>query len=77
VAWAQVLPAVPGTLLGVPLGLGLFLAADGGGTLTVPPVWWLVAAVLVTLLAVAALASVPARIGARRPAAEILQAETA
>ncbi len=36
-----------------------------------------VAAVLATLAAVAGLAAVPARVGARRPAAEILQAETA
>jgi putative ABC transport system permease protein len=74
---AQLLPALPGTLLGIPLGLGLFAAADHGGLLTVPPAWWLVVAVLVTLAAVAGLAAVPARIGARRPAAEILQAETA
>ena len=74
---AQLLPALPGTLLGIPLGLGLFAAADHGGLLTVPPAWWLAVAVLVTLAAVAGLAALPARIGARRPAAEILQAETA
>jgi putative ABC transport system permease protein len=74
---AQLLPALPGTLLGIPLGLGLFAAADHGGLLTVPPAWWLAVAVLATLVAVAGLAAVPARIGARRPAAEILQAETA
>jgi hypothetical protein len=33
--------------------------------------------VLATLAAVAGLAAVPARVGARRPTAEILQAETA
>ncbi len=76
VAWALVLPAVPGTLLGIPLGRGLFLAADGGGVLTVPPIWWLAAAVLAIVAAVAAMASIPARAGARRPAAAILQAET-
>jgi putative ABC transport system permease protein len=74
---AQLLPAVPGVLLGIPLGLGLFAAADHGGRMTVPPAWWLAAAVLATLAAVAGLAAVPARVGARRPAAEILQAETA
>ena len=77
VAWAQVLPAVPGTLLSIPLGIGLLLAADGGGQVTVPPAWWLAAVVLATLAAVAVLASIPALIGARRSAAEILQAETA
>jgi putative ABC transport system permease protein len=74
---AQLLPALPGALFGIPLGLGLFAAADHGGLLTVPPAWWLAAAVLATLAVVAGLAAVPARIGARRPAAEILQAETA
>jgi putative ABC transport system permease protein len=77
VAWAQVLPAVPGALLGIPLGLGLFLAADGGGVLTIPPVWWLAAVVLAILAAVAVMASIPALIGARIPAAQILQSETA
>ena len=74
---AQLLPAVPGVLLGIPLGIGLFAAADHGGLITVPPAWWLAAAVLATLAVVAGLAAVPARVGARRPAAEILQAETA
>jgi ABC-type lipoprotein release transport system permease subunit len=77
VAWAQVLPAVPGALLGIPLGLGLFKAADGGGMLTVPPVWWLAAAVLAILAAVAVMASIPALIGARIPPSQILQSETA
>ena len=74
---AQLLPAVPGVLLGIPLGIGLFAAADHGGLIIVPPAWWLAAAVLATLAVVAGLAAGPARAGARRPAAEILQAETA
>jgi len=74
---AQLLPALPGALLGIPLGLGLFAAADHGGLLTVPPAWWLAVAVLAVLAAVAGLAAIPARVGARRPAAGILQAETA
>ena len=77
VAWAQVLPAVPGTLLGIPLGLALFLAADGGGQVTIPAVWWLAATVIGTLAAVAVLASIPAQIGTRRSSAQVLQAETA
>jgi putative ABC transport system permease protein len=74
---AQLLPALPGAVFGIPLGIGLFAAADHGGMLTVPPAWWLAVAVLATLAFVTGLAAVPARIGARRPAAEILQAETA
>ena len=74
---AQLLPALPGAVFGIPLGIGLFAAADHGGLLTVPPAWWLAVAVLATLAVVAGLAAGPARVGARRPAAEILQAETA
>jgi putative ABC transport system permease protein len=74
-ATAQVIPALPGVLLGIPLGIGLFaVAAQGVGTV-VPPASWLAAAVLGTLVAIAGLASIPARIGARHPVAEILQAE--
>ncbi|HEY1918594.1 MAG TPA: ABC transporter permease [Streptosporangiaceae bacterium] len=73
---AQVIPALPGAILGLPLGLGLFeAAAQGHGVSGLPPVLWLVAAVLGTVLVVAALTSVPARIGLRRPVAQMLQAE--
>jgi putative ABC transport system permease protein len=79
VSAAQVLPALPGALLGIPLGIALFAAANGAGTraLTIPPAWWLAAAVLGTVLAVAGLTAIPARLGARRPAAAILQSEAA
>jgi putative ABC transport system permease protein len=73
----QLLPALPGAVVGVPMGIGLVLAADDGGTFTVPPAWWLAAAVAVALAVVVVLTAVPAWIGARRPVAEILQAETA
>ncbi|MGH3191014.1 MAG: hypothetical protein ACRDPY_35865 [Streptosporangiaceae bacterium] len=47
------------------------------GDVASPPALWLVAVVAGTLLTMAALTTIPARIGARRPAAEILQAEVA
>jgi predicted lysophospholipase L1 biosynthesis ABC-type transport system permease subunit len=72
---AQVLSALPGAILGIPLGFGLFIASVHGGIL--PPVTWLAGAVLGTLVAMAALTVVPARIGARQPVAEVLQAEAA
>ena len=75
IAAGQVIPAVPGALLGVPLGIGLYAAASSSGRVVIPPAWWLAAAVLGTLLAAAALAAIPAWLGTRRPAAEILQAE--
>ena len=68
---------MPGALLGIPLGIGLYAAASRAGRVVVPPAWWLAAAILGTLLAMAALASIPALAGTRRPAAEILQAEAA
>jgi putative ABC transport system permease protein len=72
---AQVLSALPGAILGVPLGIVLFKAV--GGHQTAPPsALWVVAAVLGTLLAVAGLTAVPAKIGARTPAPQILQSET-
>jgi hypothetical protein len=76
-AAAQVLPALPGALLGIPLGIGLFAAANGGRVVTLPPAGWMAAAVVGILVAVAGLTTIPARIGAGRPAAEILQTETA
>jgi putative ABC transport system permease protein len=74
---AQLLPALPGALLGIPLGIALFKLASGGGRLAIPPAWWLAVAVLGILAGLAVLTSIPARIGARQPVAEVLQAELA
>ena len=71
---AQVIPALPGAILGLPLGIGLFKVA-GHGLNGLPPAGWLVAAVPGSVVVVAALTSVPARIGLRRPVAEMLQTE--
>ena len=71
IAVAQVLAALPGAFLGVPLGIGLFKLAGGAGP--VPPAPLLVAAVVGTLLVVAALASIPAQLTASRSVAETLQ----
>jgi putative ABC transport system permease protein len=76
-AAAQLLPAIPGALVGVPLGIELFAAANGAGLVVIPPILWLIAAVVAILVATAILTSIPARIGARRPVAEILQSEAA
>jgi len=72
---AQVLCALPGAILGIPLGVGLFKLAVKHGSL--PPVTWAAAAALATLVATAALTIVPARLGTRQPVAEVLQSETA
>ena len=77
IAAAQVLPAVPGVLLGIPLGIGLFDVAAQGTGVVVPPVSWLAGAALGTLVVLATLAAIPARAGARRPVSPVLQADSA
>ncbi len=75
-ATAQLLPALPGALAGIPLGL--FAQWFFGHQNTPQPVtpWvWLVPPAL--LLATAALAAVPAGFAVRRPVAETLRAEAA
>jgi ABC-type lipoprotein release transport system permease subunit len=73
---AQALPALAGAILGIPGGIGLITAVDPDST-TIPPLWQLLVVVPGTVLVVAALTALPARIGARRPTAEILQSELA
>jgi putative ABC transport system permease protein len=75
-AAAQVIPAVPGAILGVPVGIALFAVASHTGRVTVPAAAWIAAAVVATLVVVGLLAAIPARIGARRPVSPILQSET-
>jgi putative ABC transport system permease protein len=72
---AQVLPALAGAILGIPGGLALFAAVSD--ETANPPLWQLLAVIPVTVLVVAALTTIPARMGGRRPAAEVLQAELA
>lgn len=74
---AQVLPALAGALAGIPGGIGLFAAANQGGYSGTLPVWWFIAVVLLTVAGVAGLTAAPAWSGARRPIAEVLQAEAA
>jgi putative ABC transport system permease protein len=77
-AAAQVLPALVGAVLGVfPGGFALFEAINavtGGDSdrATLPSLWQLSALVLATVLVVAALTAVPARLGGRRPVTETL-----
>jgi putative ABC transport system permease protein len=74
---AQVLPALAGAVLGIPGGLALVAALNSGEESANPALWQLLAVVPVTVLVVAVLTTIPARLGARRPAAEILQSELA
>jgi putative ABC transport system permease protein len=76
-AMTQVIPALPGAILGLPLGIGLFKVVSRNGLNGFPPLLWLIAAVFGTVVVVAGLTTVPARIGLQRPVAEMLQTETA
>lgn len=73
---AQVLTALTGAVLGIPGGIGLYIVVYPDEA-PIPPLSWLLAVVAGTVLVVAALTTIPARFGARRPVAQILQAETA
>jgi putative ABC transport system permease protein len=74
---AQVLPALIGALLGIPGGFGLVEAVRqrSGSVITAPPVWWLAAVVIGAVVVVAVLTAMPARLGARRSVAVVLQTE--
>jgi len=79
-AAAQVLPALAGAVLGIfPGGYGLFAAVIGitGGDssrATLPSPWQLMAVVVATVVVVAGLTALPARLGARRPVTDGLTA---
>jgi len=70
-----VLSALPGAIVGIPLGIVLFKAVAGHQTGS-PSALWVAIAALGTLLAVVGLTTIPALIGARIPAPQILQSET-
>ena len=70
---AQVLPAFAGAVLGVAGGLALWAAI--GDDETNPTYWQLFAVVAGSVLVVAALTTIPARLAAGRPVTETLRAE--
>jgi putative ABC transport system permease protein len=72
---AQLLPGLIAACVGIPAGLLLYQLAGGHVTEATPPLLWLLAVIPGTLIVVAAVTAIPARLGARRPVAEILRAE--
>ena len=72
---AQLLPGLVAACLGIPLGLLLYVVAGGDLNEAQPPLLWLLAVIPATLIAVAFVTWMPARIGARRPVAEVLRTE--
>lgn len=69
------LPALPGAIIGIPLGIGAYHLLASGTPLSVPPAWQLAGVFLATLLAVTVLTAIPSMLSARRPPAQILQTE--
>lgn len=69
---AQALPALAGAVLGVPGGIGLYMAVYPDRA-PIPPLGWLVAVVAGAVMVLIVLTGLPARAGARRPVAEVLQ----
>jgi putative ABC transport system permease protein len=74
-ATAQLLPGLLAACAGIPAGLLLYAIAGGHLKEAMPPLLWLLAVIPATLIAVASVTWLPARIGARRPVAEILRTE--
>jgi putative ABC transport system permease protein len=72
---SQLLPALIGACLGIPAGLALYDAGGGDLSKAAPPILWLLALIPGTLIVVAALTAVPARIGANRPVADVLRSD--
>jgi putative ABC transport system permease protein len=72
---SQLLPGFVAACLGVPAGLALYELAGGHVDKASPPILWLLAVIPATLIAVAALTAIPARIGANRAVAEVLRSE--
>ena len=69
------LPALPGAIIGIPLGIEVYHLLTSGTPLAVPPAWQLAGVFLATLLAVTVLTAIPSRLGARRSPAQVLQTE--
>ena len=72
---SQLMPGLFASCLGIPLGLALYQLAGGHVSEASPPVLWLLAVIPGTLIVVAALTAIPARIGANRAIADVLRSE--
>ncbi|GAA3111347.1 putative ABC transport system permease protein [Kribbella aluminosa] len=73
---AQLVAVLPGSVLGVPLGMGLLkVVTTSGDAYKLVPSWWFLLVVLGTWLVTSALIAIPARFGGRLPTARILRAE--
>jgi putative ABC transport system permease protein len=69
---ALLIPAVPGAIVGIPLGLLFVTAASHGSRATTPSTLWLACTCLCVVAVIAVLSAIPARIEARRSAMVVL-----
>jgi putative ABC transport system permease protein len=74
-ATAQLGPALLAAVVGIPLGLALYRFGGGNPNRDSPPAVWLAAVIAGTLIAVAVLTAIPARLGAHRSPAEVLRSD--
>jgi putative ABC transport system permease protein len=72
---AQLLPGFVAACVGIPLGLAMYQLAGGHVADANPPLLLLLAVIPATLLVLAVVTAIPARIGARRPVAGVLSTE--
>lgn len=72
---AQIAPSFVGALLGIAGGYGMFTVANNGGTVAFPAAWTLLVAFVGTVVAVAGITAVPARLGGRVPVVEVLRSD--
>jgi ABC-type lipoprotein release transport system permease subunit len=71
---AQLLPALLGSLLGIPAGIGFYtVAKTGPGVTALPSPLSLVALVVAILIVIAVFIAIPTRLGVHQPVAQILQ----
>lgn len=72
----QLLCTLPGSILGIPLGVGLLqTVAKSSDAYKLVPIWWYPAIIATSCLVITALAAIPARIGVHRAIAPALQAD--
>jgi ABC-type lipoprotein release transport system permease subunit len=72
---AQLIPGLVAACVGIPAGLALYHLAGGHLNHASPPLLTLLAVIPGTLIAVAVVTAIPARIGARRAVAEVLRSD--
>jgi putative ABC transport system permease protein len=72
---ALLIPAVPGAIAGIPLGLLFVTAASHGSRATTPSALWLAGTCLGVMAAIGVLSAIPAHVEARRAVVDVLESD--